>query len=220
MLSAGARFLSDQSVAGEQLLWNMANVDVWCARAVAGGMTDSTMTRYRAWLRRIARVAQGLPGRKQQRAQSSSTRERVSDTDLELLIESAGGSQWLWWVVVTFGAGVLGSEAASAVVHDSHVVIGDTCRPIVGPFAGLKLESECPGSNWLGFRRWCDRNGCNVTLGDVADTYTDLVVLSDVAAVTTVKLFGHNRLRKAIKRCLGGDIDDQSLIEALRSSGG
>ena len=216
MLAAGVRFLADQTASGEKTAWSVDNVDVWCSRAVTNGMAESTMTRYRAWLRRIARVAKGLPGRTFVRAQPTSARERVSDVDLELLIELATGSQWLWWVVVTFGAGVTGSEAASAVVSDGHVVVGDLWRPIVGPFAGLDVESECPGSDWVGFRRWCDRNGCNVTLGDVADTYTDLVVLSDVPAVTAVELFGHNRLRNATKRCIGGDIDDQSLIEALR----
>ena len=60
MLAAGARFLSDQSATGEMVVWSIDSVDGWCSRAVAAGMAESTMTRYRSWLRRIARVAQGL----------------------------------------------------------------------------------------------------------------------------------------------------------------
>lgn len=218
MLAAGTRFLSDQSDKGEMVVWSVDSVDGWCSRSVAAGMAESTMTRYRSWLRRIARVAQGLPGRPVDRSQPAHVRERVSDVDLELLIELASGSQWLWWVVVTFGAGVTGSEAASAVVSNGHVVVGEICRPIVGPFAGLDVDAECPGSDWVGFRRWCERNGINISVGDVADTYTDLVVLSDIPAVTTLQLFGHNRLRNATKRCRGGDLDDRFLIESLRPS--
>ena len=215
MLAAGLRFLSDQSATGEKVAWSIDSVDGWCSRAVAGGMAESTMTRYRSWLRRITRVAQGLPGRSVDRSQSVHYREGVSDVDLELLIELASGSQWLWWVVVTFGAGVTGSEAVTAAVSNGHVVVGKTRRPIVGPFAGLDVETKCPDSTWVGFRRWCERNGINISVGDVADTYTDLVVLSDIPAVTTLQLFGHNRLRNATKRC-GIAVTESGILADLR----
>ena len=81
----------------------------------------------------------GSAGRPVDRSQPAHVRERVSDVDLELLIELASGSQWLWWVVVTFGAGFTGREAVTAVVSNGDVVVGETCRPIVGPLQDLML---------------------------------------------------------------------------------
>ena len=215
LLSAAARFVTDLLAAGVDPVWSDITVDVWVTRVTSGAASSgvlvaSTAGRYRTWLRRIVRAVEGRTPPAGGRQESFRPRGGVSPADIGRLMEVAGGTQWLWWCVVVFGAGWSSDDAAAAVVHDDQVTVGGVSHPVVG--VTVDVTGACPGSNWLGFRRWCERHGVAVTTGGVSDTYTNAVVTSDWSAVEVLTGFGfgHNRIDAALKRN-PIDITDEAL---------
>ena len=212
MLSAAARYMSD--LMGEHLEpdWSDESVRVWSTRAIAHGMAPSTAGRYRAWLLRLVRVANGLPGRIDRRESRQATREGIADHDIEYLIELAGGSHWLWWCVVAFGAGRTGNDAAGSEIVDGQVWGSGWSRPLADLVRSIDVPRCCPGSNWLGFRRWCSRNGVRINASQVSEVYRDLLLDSNIPARDLVRIIGRNQLDAAARRGAGRELSDSELL--------
>ena len=212
MLSAAARYTSD--LTGEHLEpdWSHESVRVWSTRAIAHGMAPLTAARYRTWLFRLVRVANGLPGRIERRESRRTLREGIADHELECLIEIAGESHWLWWCVVTFGAGCTGSDAAECEIVDGYVWGSDWIRPLADLVRSIDVPRCCPGSNWLGFRRWCSRNGVHVNASQVSEVYRDLLLESNIPTQDLVRTIGHNQLDAAVRRSAGRELSDAELL--------